>query len=171
MENELCYTLQTKGMDNIMPLLLFLFWIIINGKITLEIVIFGIIISAGVSLFVYKVMHYKSNFDVRLLKRSYLWVAYGVLLIIEIFKANFQVIKLILTPKVKLEPAIVTFHTDLITETCRVSLANSITLTPGTITAAMVDDELQIHCIDKSFADGIKDSSFVKMLRKIEKVR
>jgi len=93
---------------------------------------------------------------------------YVVILVIEIVKANVAVIHLVTTSKEEIEPAIVTFRTDLKTETARVILANSITLTPGTITISLEEDEYVVHCLDKSLAEGMEDSVFVKMLKKME---
>ena len=67
-----------------------------------------------------------------------------------------------------MEPVIVKVHTNLKTETARVILANSITLTPGTITVSLVDQELLVHCLDKSLAEGMEDSEFVRLLEKLE---
>ena len=47
-------------------------------------------------------------------------------------------------------------------------LANSITLTPGTITVSLEDDTLLVHCLDKTLSEGMEDSEFVKMLEKLE---
>lgn len=47
-------------------------------------------------------------------------------------------------------------------------LANSITLTPGTITVALEDNEYTVHCLDRRFGEGLADSSFVRLLHKIE---
>ena len=54
----------------------------------------------------------------------------------------------LLSPQILPEPALVRFHTDLKTRTAQVLLANSITLTPGTITVEMKDGEYLIHCYD-----------------------
>ena len=59
---------------------------------------------------------------------------------------------------------------NLKTEMARVMLANSITLTPGTITVSLTDQELLVHCLDKSLAEGMEDSEFVKLLEKLEGV-
>jgi len=47
-------------------------------------------------------------------------------------------------------------------------LANSITLTPGTITVSLDDDEYTIHCLDASLAEGLENSEFEKALMKLE---
>ncbi len=69
-----------------------------------------------------------------------------------------------------MEPVIVHLHTNLKTETARVILANSITLTPGTITVSLTDQDLLVHCLDKSLSDGMEDSVFVRLLEKLEEV-
>ncbi len=67
------------------------------------------------------------------------------------------------------EPAIVHFQTDLKTTFARVLLANSITLTPGTITVSLKDNIYTVHCLDKELAMGIDSSVFVKLLERIER--
>ena len=47
-------------------------------------------------------------------------------------------------------------------------LANSITLTPGTITIRMEGNEFYVHCLDKEFAEGMESSIFVELLSKME---
>ena len=69
-----------------------------------------------------------------------------------------------------MEPVIVKVHTNLKTETAKVILANSITLTPGTITVSLTGQELLVHCLDKSLAEGMEDSAFVKLLEEMEGV-
>ena len=49
-------------------------------------------------------------------------------------------------------------------------LANSITLTPGTITVSLEGDTYCVHCLDKSMAEGIESSIFVQKLHRIEEV-
>ena len=50
-------------------------------------------------------------------------------------------------------------------------LANSITLTPGTITVKLSDDEFSVHRLDKSLAVGLSESIFVKLLMRIERLK
>ena len=88
--------------------------------------------------------------------------------ILEILKANIGVMQLILSPKMEVEPKLVRFRTDLKTDLARVILANSITLTPGTITVTLEGDEYLVHCLDKSMAEGMDDSIFVRLLHQLE---
>ena len=91
-------------------------------------------------------------------------------LIKEIITANLVVSRMILTRKEQMEPVIVHVHTDLKSETARVILANSITLTPGTITVSLTEDDLLVHCLDKSLSEGMDDSVFVRLLKKMEDI-
>ena len=94
---------------------------------------------------------------------------YAVVLVWEIFKANVDVIKIILSPKMEIEPAIVTFHTDLESDAAQVMLANSITLTPGTYTANLENGDYVICALDRSkFGEGLNDSVFAEQLRRLE---
>lgn len=157
-----------KGSENMLPLF-FVVWIIFNGRITLEITLFGIVIAGLMFGFVCKFMGYSMEKERSLYKKLPLFGKYLVLLIGEILKANLAVFRLILTRKSIPEPVIVKVHTNLKTETARVILANSITLTPGTITVSLTNQELLVHCLDKSLAEGMEDSEFVKLLEKLER--
>ena len=148
--------------------LFFLVWVIFNGRLTLEIAVFGIAVSAAVFAFVCKYMDYSLQREKRLYRKLPQYVRYALVLIREIVSANLAVCRLILTRKETVEPVLVRIHTDLKTETAKVILANSITLTPGTITVSLVGQELLVHCLDKSFAEGMEDSEFVKLLEKME---
>lgn len=153
-----------------MFLLFFIVWIIFNGAITTEIVIFGLVIAAAMYLFVCKFMDYSIRKDISYIKKFFMLLQYVCVLVWEIVKANFAVIKLITSSKYELEPAMVLFKVDLETKMARVILANSITLTPGTITVLLEGDEFIVHCLDKELAEGINRSVFVDLLRRIERV-
>ena len=95
---------------------------------------------------------------------------YVYYLLKEIVAANLAVTRMILTRKERMEPVLVHVHAKLKTETARVILANSITLTPGTITVSLTDDNLLVHCLDKSLAEGMENSVFVRLLQKLEEI-
>ena len=148
--------------------LFFIVWIIFNGRVTLEIILFGIAISGLMFAFVCKFMDYSMEKERELYRKFPLFCKYAVLLVREIIKANLAVCHLILTRREVAEPVLVKIHTNLKTETARVILANSITLTPGTITVSLTDRELLVHCLDKSLAEGMENSEFVKLLEALE---
>lgn len=152
-----------------MYLFYFLVWVIFNGQLTAEIAVFGIVVAAVVYAFTCKFMGWSPAKDKVLLKKGFLILKFGWLLITEIVKANMAMIRMTVSRDVEPEPVLVHFRTRLKTRTAKVLLANSITLTPGTITVALEEDELTVHCLDRSFAEGIGDSSFERALLELEK--
>lgn len=152
-----------------MFLLFFLAWVIFNGAVTTEILIFGVVIAFVMFAFICKFMDYSLQKELMLLRKCGLVLYYMGTLVVEILKANMTAIHFILTDKEIVEPVIVRFKTNIKSETLRMLLANSITLTPGTITVSLEEDELVVHCLDKTLAEGIEDSVFVKMLEKMER--
>ena len=151
-----------------MLLLFFLAWIIFNGRITPEIIAFGLVIAGAVFAFVCRFMGHSIQKELALYRRLPLLCRYVWLLLKEIVQANLSVCRMILTRREIVEPVLVKIPTDLKSETARVILANSITLTPGTITVSLTQKELLVHCLDKSLAEGMEDSEFVKLLKQLE---
>ena len=152
-----------------MFILLLLIWFIFNGKITLEITVLGIILCALIYFFMCRFMDYSLKKDVSLMRRSVSFLYYTGVLIVEIIKSNLQVMHLTLTDREIVEPVIISYRTRLRSKLGRVILANSITLTPGTITISLEEDELVIHCLDKTIAEGIENSTFEQLLERMEK--
>lgn len=152
-----------------MYLLFFSIWVILNGRITLEVVLFGIAVATLMFAFICKFMGYSIKKEIWLFKNFFLLLWYVLVLIVEILKANFAVVKLIFSVKYQIEPALVTFKSPLKTGFANFLLANSITLTPGTITVSAENGEFMVHCLDKDFAVGMDESIFVHLLKKLEK--
>lgn len=150
-----------------MAILIFLLWMILNGRITLELVLFGIGISVLVSAFAYKVIGYSVKSDLLILRNLPVFLLYLVRLIWEILKAAWMVMRMVYQAD-EPDPVIVEFHSGFHTNLQNVLLANSITLTPGTITVFQEDDHFVIHCLRREYADGIEHSVFAEILSKIK---
>jgi multicomponent Na+:H+ antiporter subunit E len=146
----------------------FLLWIIFNGRVTTEIVIFGIVIAAAMYWFVCKYMDVSPKRELYYLKKGGYLIQYLFVLLAEIVKANFATLKLVCSSNVVNDPVLVIFDMDFKSETSKFMLANAITLTPGTITVSVEGNRFTVHCLDKSFAEGINTSVFVDILHKIE---
>ncbi|MGL5259807.1 MAG: Na+/H+ antiporter subunit E [Lachnospiraceae bacterium] len=154
-----------------MFILLFILWIIFNGKITTEIVLIGLVLSVLMYGFICKFMDYSIKKDIRLLKLLPLVLSYIGTLLVEIIKANIITVFMIMSSTKKIEPTIVHFKTKLKSNTAKVVLANSITLTPGTNTVSLEEDEFVVHCLDKSMSKDLNKSKFVNMLEKMENLK
>ena len=130
-----------------MYILYFLLWVIFNGQFTAEIAIFSVFIAAALFAFTCKFMDYSIKKELSFYKNIFKEISYGILLVKEVVKANLFVAKLILTQETEPEPMLVTFKSSLKTETARAFLANAITLTPGTITVNLDEDELMSYLL------------------------
>ena len=84
-------------------------------------------------------------------------IPYTVYLIKEIIVSNIDVAKIILSPKMELHRNMFTIEAKQKTEIGNVILANSITLTPGTVSVAMEDDQILVHAL--SFEGAQEDLS------------
>ena len=150
---------------------LLLLWVIFNGRITTEIFIFGLVISSMVCCLCGAItgrnMFFAHKFIYNKVKGR---IRYYAILVIEIIKANIAVMDVILTPgKIENHPVLVHFDTKIKDPKLNILLANSITLTPGTITADIKDNHLTVLALDDDFATDIDASVFVKELEKLDK--
>ena len=152
-----------------MLIVFMLLWIILNGRITGEVLIFGLILTVPVYLFFCLAMGYRSRWEWNVLK-SIPWACrYAGTLIKEIVKANIAVIRLILSDRYEAEPCLRTFKKPMKNHRHNVLLANSITLTPGTITVSLDrDGTYVVYALDKEFAEGIEESAFIDLLTELE---
>lgn len=155
-----------------MFILFFALWIIFNGKFTIEIAIFGLIIAAAMYAFVCRFMDFSIKKDLMYIKKGLLFLHFFAVLVTEILKANITMCGIILTKYEKdLKPVVFKLPTSLKSRVSRVLLANAITLTPGTITVNLTDDALYINAVDASLVIP-DDGSFIfeKLLLEMEKV-
>ena len=151
-----------------MIIFFFLLWLILNGRITAELVLLGIPISALVLLLANRAVGYTVKTDIRIMRNLPVFFLYTLNLVAEILKASAAVMGVVLDPSKKPEPVIVEFHSGLKTELQNVLLANSITLTPGTYTLFQEGDHFVVHCLKREYGEGMEESSFVKYLRLLD---
>ena len=147
----------------------FALWVVLNGKWTTEIGVFGLAFATVIYAFTWKYMDFGPKMDIALMKRIPSAVSYGANLVWEIIKANMAVCKMILRPDFVPSPQLVKFDVDLKKNRHLVALANSITLTPGTITVELEDNHFLVHALDASLVDGLDDGGFVQQLMTMEK--
>ncbi len=146
----------------------FIVWIIFSGLIDPYHLTLGIISSAAVSIFSTKIIFPEP------LKRDLfiVWIRFLIYfpwLIIQIFISSFHMIKIVFSPNMKklIEPHIFEFKTPIKNTTGLTTFANSITLTPGTITVMVsVSGRFRVHAIDKTSADGLPG----EMEKKVAKI-
>lgn len=153
-----------------MFLMLLVFWLIFNGRVTTEILLVGVVVSAALTFMWCKIFNIKKSVFAPSVKGVWRYLKYIGNLVLEIIRCNIQVMRLILHPKEEVHPQLITFPVKLKKENHKVILANSITLTPGTITVAMQDDTIRVHGLDASFLEGIEECDMLKRLEKMEEL-
>ena len=148
--------------------LFFAVWMLLNGKISAEIIIFGLIISAAVYIFCCRFMHYSPKKDLDCLKRLPRLAVLFFVLLREIFKSAFALLPYVYGGR-KPDPAVVRFTPDGVeSDMGKVFLGNCITMTPGTITGSLKDSTYLVHCLDRSMGEGLESSAFVRAIRRWE---
>ena len=138
-----------------------LLWCFVHGDVTILNFLFGLVLGPFV-IRPFKPL-YKFGEEVSFkdaTTRIPREIKYFVMLIIEIIKASIAVGKIVIQPKIDIKPGIIAVPIDTKTHVGITAIANTITLTPGTLTLDVSDDEsvLYVHCIDASDPDGVRES-------------
>lgn len=145
----------------------FILWVVFNGKLNLEIAAFGVVLSAAVYAFSCAFLGCSLQKDLALMRLIPRGLRYAWLVICEIFKSNWAMIRIVYSRKPEVEPKLVTFRTP-VRDGFKSVLANSITITPGTITVLSQEDSLTVHCLDSQFMDGIENTAFQQQLLEMQ---
>jgi multicomponent Na+:H+ antiporter subunit E len=135
-------------------LTLMLIWVIANGTLASDTLIAGAVICAAIALAfasfarVYSVIRWTP-------KVVFYYLLYFGVFLLELIKANLNVMRLVFSPRIDIEPGIVEIKTELKSPIGRLALANSITLTPGTLVVDIKEDTLFVHWINVSATDPV----------------
>lgn len=139
-------------------ILCYLFWILLLMqdfnifKLGIQELSVGIVVSVIVSFFTNKYLIKEDGLWLFKKNRILNLIIFIPIYTWEVIKANWDVAKRALSPKIKIEPAIVKIETDINSDWGLSMLANCITLTPGTITMDIFEEEnknsIYIHWID-----------------------
>ena len=157
-------------------IMLYVFWLLITGQLVslfkgepnVQVLVLGVIVVVCAALYTSRFFIHESPFylynPVRLLTLLFYCV---VIFMIELTKANIDVAKRALSPKLPVNPGIVKVPVGLKSEYGQSMLANSITLTPGTITMDAAEDSegqtwFYIHWIDVAETDHAAAGEAIK---------
>lgn len=125
---------------------LLLFWVLLNGSVASGVLIVGAIAAALIAISFRGHLGWFS--ELRLTPRALATtVAYVFYYLKELVKSNVNVASIVLSPDLPIKPGIVTVRTRLKSAMGRMLLANSITLTPGTLTVDLDGEFLHIHWV------------------------
>jgi multicomponent Na+:H+ antiporter subunit E len=141
---------------------LFAFWIVLSGRHEAKYLILGAL-SAGLVVLangglrgVHGLLGVRGQDKLPSLFTTF-WrsINYVLWLLFDIFKANVQLAYVVLHPRMPIDPALLQLRTRLDSTVAQVVLANSITLTPGTVTIDLRDGTLVIHALVPQSAESL----------------
>ncbi|MEE4196859.1 MAG: Na+/H+ antiporter subunit E [Bacteroidales bacterium] len=147
-------------------LILLVVWILANNTLNLEIISIGLVLSLVLSLLFGLNLSLFNELKFTPAALGYTGI-YLVVFFMELIKSNLDVARRVLTPSLPINPGIVKTKTILKSKMGRMILANSITLTPGTLSVDIQGDTLYIHWIDVC-CDDI-DKATQAIVKKFEK--
>jgi len=152
-------------------LFLFVFWVLLTGKFDLSSLLLGVICALFVAYAANVLL--KDNLDklegsLAILTRFILFLGQ---LVIEIGVANIDVAERVLNPRLPIEPAMVKYKCHLRGEDPQTLLANAITLTPGTLTVDIDEEEgiYYIHCLADTHARNLMGRKLENMVNWVYK--
>jgi len=133
-------------------------WPFVDGRIDLQVLIAGLIASAIVAVLFHEILPKEHHVFISPV-RVFWFLIYLPVFFYYVIKANLDVVYRALHPKMPIRPGIVKIKTILKTDSAITALANSITLTPGTLTVDLTDDGyLYIHWINVK-SDDVEEAT------------
>ncbi len=127
-------------------------WILLTFSLELSNIIVGIIVSL-ITTILFSRYFFKNTVKFFQPRRYYWLILYLFVFIWECLKANFDVAYRVLHPAMPIKPGIVKVKLNLRSDTAKMMLANSITMTPGTLSVDLKGDILYVHWIYVSSTD------------------
>lgn len=139
----------------ITSIIMFLFWILLSGEFTFVLILSAVVSSLLVAYLSHDLLI--GDIDIRLAAiKIYRFIKYLPWILWQIVLSNKDLVYRTLHPKMPIEPVVIEFDTPLRTEMGITILANSITLTPGTVTLeANSKGRFIVHAIAKEPADSL----------------
>lgn len=145
---------------------LFLFWIVLSGYFTPFLLGAGVLSALAVAWFAHRMdVVDREGHPIHLGPGALL---YWPWLFKEIAKSAWAVSKIILDPRLPVSPTVVKFAPGQRTVVGLVTHANSITLTPGTISIEVEPGEIVVHGLTREGAEGCIDSEMDRRVRRFE---
>lgn len=152
----------------LMFIMLLAFWLILSPAITIEAIITGSIAVAFVVAFSRDLILTKDESPLYSIKKIFLLLSYIPVLVLEIIKSGIDVAKIVLNPKMPISPGFTKIKVPLQMDFTKVLFANSVTLTPGTLTVDIIGDEYIIHHLTDEASKGLVGSTLENYARKLE---
>jgi len=148
--------------------LLLVFWIIIASNFDLSEIIIGAVASILIVLYNLDLVFTKEEATKVSFKSIGALFVVGYTLLVEIIKANFTVVKIVLSKKMDITPGFESIRQPMIKNLNQTFYANAITLTPGTLTIDMSDTEILVHGLQLKHIHELEGSKLEKAFMMLE---
>jgi multicomponent Na+:H+ antiporter subunit E len=147
-------------------LTLFLFWLVLSGYYTAFLVAAGAGSALAVGWLAWRMEAAdREGHPVHFTRAA---LTYWPWLVKEIVVSGLQVSRIILHPRLPISPTLARFKPSQASTVGLVTHANSITLTPGTITVEARHDEFLVHALTRAGAEGLAGSEMDRRIRRLE---
>jgi multicomponent Na+:H+ antiporter subunit E len=143
-------------------------WLILSGHYTGFLLTMGLLCSAFVVFIAVRMDLLDEEGAPLITLNSKVWL-YIPWFLGEVIKSNLLVARLIIDPRLPISPTLMRFRGRPRTDLGRFILANSITLTPGTITLAITGDDFHVHAVAMEAIDGIEEGEMNRKVAALEK--
>ncbi|MCB1916406.1 MAG: Na+/H+ antiporter subunit E [Rhodocyclaceae bacterium] len=145
---------------------LFLFWVVMSGFFTPFLLTMGVVSAVAILWFAHRmdVVDHEGH-PIHLGRSAF---SYWPWLIGEIARSALDVSRIIVDPALPISPTMVRVKTSQKTQVGQVTYANSITLTPGTISVAIAGDEILVHALTREGAQGVADGDMDRRVTAFE---
>jgi multicomponent Na+:H+ antiporter subunit E len=145
---------------------LFAFWVLLSGMFTPFLLAAGLVSAVAVAALAWRMeIADHEGHPVHLAPAA---VTYWPWLAKEIVVSAWQVSRIILDPHLPVSPALARFKPSQASTVGLVTHANSITLTPGTVTVEAGHDEFLVHALTRESAAALRDSEMDRRVRRLE---
>ena len=147
-------------------IILFVFWLLLSGNFTAFLVTMGAISAGAITLLGRRAeLIDHEGHPVNLTWRA---LGYWPWLIKEIVKSAWEVARIIVNPRLPISPTLVRVRTSQKTAVGVVTYANSITLTPGTISVDVRPGEILVHALTREGAEGLEAGEMDRRVTRFE---
>lgn len=141
-------------------------WLLLSGHYTPLILALGLIsVVAVVAIALRMDVVDHEGFPIHLTRR---FPGYWLWLGVEIVKANIDVAKRVWSPGLPISPTLYLLKTSQPGELGQVIYANSITLTPGTVSVSLVDGKILVHAIAREVGDDLAAGEMDRRVTRLE---
>jgi multicomponent Na+:H+ antiporter subunit E len=135
--------------------ILFMHWIFWSGRFDAFHLSIGVVSCAFVTVISHDLYIKRKTLSSKMLVEAGRFIRYVPWLLYQIVLSNIHVASLVLRPTMPIEPGILRYKTRLKTDVALTTFANSITLTPGTITADIHEGEYHVHVLSRKVAEDL----------------